>query len=271
MSGFGLPVFATVALGFGPVMFARSFRDLKLRRLIENTPTARIRSLAMGLVELNGEVLPNSMLNAPFSGRSCAFWEIDIATRSGRRNSWSVVHRNASGHPFFLRDETGVALVYPHGAQCRVHAGTEEVCLGISVPEVYASYMSDQGLTARHLWRLSTMRFRERILEEGQMLYVLGTATPRSRALDISDGETLAATGTDDPVASRMRELHDDVTAVIRCGENPSTFILSQGSERQLVTDLGLKAVGELVAGPTMTLFGLGYWLYALSSGSVFH
>ena len=42
-----LPIVAAVALGTGPWLFWKGFRQLHVVRLIENTPTARIRSMAM--------------------------------------------------------------------------------------------------------------------------------------------------------------------------------------------------------------------------------
>src|SRR5690349_12440553 len=130
-------VYATLAATAGPVLFLRGFRDLRLRRLIRNTPPARIRSLPMGLVEVAGTAEARSTVIAPFSGRACVFWEVDISTTT-RRNPWTVVHRNASGHPFYVRDETGLALVYPQGATCKLQRGVEEECSGLSLPECYA-------------------------------------------------------------------------------------------------------------------------------------
>ena len=52
--------FATFALLMGPWVFFRAFRDLRVRRLIENTPSTHIRSMAMGLVEITGEVVQRS-------------------------------------------------------------------------------------------------------------------------------------------------------------------------------------------------------------------
>src|SRR5262245_30203583 len=131
------------ALG-GSGLFASGFRDFRLKRLIQNTPTSRIRSMAMGLAEVNGVVECRSLVLAPFSGRSCACWSVDVAVQ-GKKNQWHVVHRATSGHPFFVRDETGVALVYPHGADCKVHFGVEEVCAGLTLPEPYASYVGTLG------------------------------------------------------------------------------------------------------------------------------
>jgi hypothetical protein len=260
-----LSLLATGGLLSGPFLFARSFGDLRKRRLMQNTPTARIRSMAMGLVEINGIAGARSTVRAPFSGRECAYWELDIATK-GRRDSWSIVHRNSSGQPFFLRDDSGVALVYPHGAECRVRFGTEEVCTGLTLPDCYAQYMDTEQLAMRHMWRMGAMRFRERTLEDGQRVYVLGTAMPRTRAVDISDDEVLAATGTEDLAAQRRHALDDEIAAVVRRGESEKTFIISQESERELSLELGMRALMGVVGGPVFTLFGLGYWLVALST-----
>ena len=263
---FDLPLFSSLALIAGPILFLRSFRDFRTQQLIRNTPTARIRSMSMGMVEVEGSVLPRSVLTAPFSGKPCAYWEVDISTE-GRRNQYHVVHRNHSGHPFFLQDETGVALVMPFGADTRINFGVEEECAGLSLPECYARYMRDENLALRDFWQLSAMRFRERILEEGQRVFVLGTAMPRGRAQTVSEGEVLEATGTDDPQAHRVRELGEQVAAVVRKGENQPTFIISQQSERDVATLLSLRVFAELTGGPLLTLFGLAYWIYAVSAG----
>lgn len=258
-------VWATAGLGFGPWLYYRGFRTLRTRRLIANTPTARIRSMAMGLVEINGAVEARSTLQAPFSGKPCAYWEVDIAAQ--QRTQWRIVHRNQSGHPFYLSDETGVALVYPHGSECRLHYGTEEQVAGLMLPPCYAEYMNAHASVMGRLARIGMLRFRERVLETGQRVYVLGTAMPRSQARAVSDLEPLAATGTDGRVATRRATLDHEVVAVVRRGDNERTFIISQDSEKGLMFSLGARALLQLVGGPVMTVAGLGYWLMTLSSG----
>jgi len=259
-----LPVYATLALCAGPVFFYRAFRDFRTRQLLQNTPASHIRSMAMGLVEVNGEVVPRSTHTAPFSGRSCAYWEIDIATQAKR--SWNIVHRNSSGSPFFVKDETGLALVYPKGAECKVLNGVEEICNGINVPDCYNHYMDDEQLGFRLVWRLSRLRFRERILEEGQRVFVMGTAMPRPQSLDVSQDAMLEATGTDGPHEQRIRELQSQASATIRRGQNEPIFLISQQSERDLALTLGLRAYAGMFGGPALTLFGMSYWLLWLAS-----
>jgi len=261
-----LPVYAFLAFVAGPFLFVKSLRQFRLRRLIQNTPTARIRSMAMGLVEIQGEVVPRSEHHAPFSGRSCAYWEVDVATR-GKRDSWHIVHRNSSGSPFFLRDDTGLALVYPKGAECRVRNQLEEACMGMALPDCYLRYLDEQRIACHQVWRLSTLRFRERVLEEGEAVYVLGSAEPCPQVLQVSQDEALEATGTEGYRTSRIRELHEETAAVVRRGRNDPVFLISQASERELVFDLGLRAWANLVAGPALTLFGLVCLLYFFASG----
>jgi hypothetical protein len=265
MTNLETAIWATAGLATGPWLYYRGFRTLRTRRLIANTPTARIRSMAMGLVEISGAVEPRSTLSAPFSGKPCAYWEVDIAIQ--QRRSWRIVHRNQSGNPFYLRDDTGVALVYPHGSQSSIRFGTEETCAGLMLPPCYAEYMNAHTSVLGRLARIGQLRFRERILEANQRVYVLGTAMPRSQARVVAEGEELKATGTDGSVATRRATLDRDLVAVVRRGENESTFLISQDSEKGLMLSLGARALLQLVGGPLMTVAGLGYWLYALSSG----
>jgi len=269
LHGLELPFWAAVALGSGPVLYWRGFRDLRTQRLIQNTPTARIRSMSMGLVEICGEASPRSELSAPFSGRPCAYWQVDVSTRT-RRNGWRVVHREASGNPFFLRDETGLAMVYPQDATVRLNFQVEEECLGVSLPDVYAQYLKDRHPTGSVLWRMGALRFRERLLEAGQRVYVLGTALPRPQSVVISMDDELEATGTDDRRTRRLHDLDHEAQAIVRRGENERTFIISQQSERELTMQLGLRATAELAGGPALTLIGLAYWLHALSTSQWF-
>jgi E3 ubiquitin ligase len=260
---FRFSIGAAAAIAGGLWCFVQGLRAMRIVRLIENTPTARIRSMAMGLVEVRGRPQVRSALTAPFSGHPCAYWEVDISTR-GKNNSYTVIHRNSSGNPFFLIDETGSALVYPQGAQCRIRYGTEEECFGLQPPSPYAEYLHQHNSFLTATARLSTLRFRERTIEDGMELFVMGTAEPRANAISVSE-----ATGTDDDVGSGAlvrHQLDHDHVAVIRKGENEGTFIISQESQRDLTTVMRLKAFAMVFGGPLLALAGLGYWLLLLST-----
>lgn len=264
------PFYAAVAVVAGPVMFASGFSAWRRRRLIADTPTSKIRSMAMGLVEVSGAAIPRSSVEAPFSGKSCVYWKVDVSTRS--RDGWTVIHRESSSQPFYLRDETGIALVYPQGADCRLDGGVEEVCNGLTLPDCYAEYLREHPSVLGTFARLGSLRFREYLVEETRALFVLGSATPKARVLEVSDAEAFAATGTDDPGAvalraSRLHELDGEVRATIRRGENETTFIISEQSQMTMMAELGIKSVAFVVLGPILALMGLAYWLSTWSHG----
>ena len=265
-----LPLFAAAAAIAGPLMFANGFTVWRRRRLIADTPTSKIRSMAMGLVEVNGAAVPRSSVEAPFSGKSCVYWKVDVSTRS--REGWTVIHRESSSQPFYLRDETGTALVYPQGADSRLNDGVEEVCNGISLPDCYCEYLREHPSLLGTFARLGSIRFREYLVDENRALFVLGSATPKARVLEVSDMEAFAATGTDDPGAvalraSRLHELDGEVRASIRRGENEPTFIISEESQAKILAGLGIKSVAFMVLGPIIALLGLACWLSTWSHG----
>ena len=256
--------FSILAVGMtlaGPWLCYAGFKAWRIRRLLESTPTSRIRSMAMGIVELEGSVSERSRVSAPFSGRPCAYWEVEIATRSSNRNgqhTWSTVHRNRSGHPFYLRDGTGTALVYPQGAECHVPFGVEEETAGLGVPECYAEYMKAQGLAMRGIWALGPMRFRERMLEDDVKVFVLGHAFPRAESSVVSwDEQPVKATGTDGMTTSRLSTMDADVRGVVRRGPQDPVFVISQSSEKTMAFEYGWKAIGGIAGGPILTLFGV--------------
>ena len=257
----GWSCISLASLVAGPVLFVRGFRALRVRQLVAETPLTRVRSLAMGFVELQGAVEPRSRVAAPFSGRPCAYWEVEVQVQRSRSRegppSWATVHRARSGHPFYLRDDTGAVLVYPQGMECRTNFAVEEQTWGGGVPEPYASWMADEKLGMRHLWVLGPMRFRERTLEPGQAVFLLGRAFPRAQALAVTQDETpLAATGTDGGAAAgRLAE--PPIAGVVRRGERDPIFMISQESQKQVAFEYGLKAFVSVFGGPAMTLFGL--------------
>ena len=249
------------AMGAGGLAFFHGFRSLRLQRLIRDTPTAKVRSLAIGLVELQGALKSRSRTRGPFTDRDCVWWEVELQTlRDSNKGvkQWHTVHRECSGHPFYVDDGTGAALIYPQGAEIRAGDVVSEETGGFGVPEPYASFMEDRALAMRKLWSIGPMRFRERVLEESRAVFVLGRAEPRPRAVEVSmDEEVLEATGTDAVGARYVRMNDGRCTAVIRKGPRDPALLISDKSEKSMTTEYGLKAFGGLVGGPLLAMFGL--------------
>lgn len=119
--GFWLLVLGVAVLGGG--WFA--FRWLHIARLLEDTPTSRVRSAAQGYVELVGRSrsLAGTTNLAPLTQRPCVWWRFRIQRRTGatsrgqRRTKWQTVQSGRSGQPFVLDDGTGQCIVQPAGAE----------------------------------------------------------------------------------------------------------------------------------------------------------
>jgi hypothetical protein len=102
-----------------------AFRWLNIARLLEDTPTSRIRSAAQGYVELAGRcrALDGTQNLAPLTQRPCVWWHYRIQqkTESGssgkRRQSWNTINSGRSELPFLLDDGTGACIVQPGGAE----------------------------------------------------------------------------------------------------------------------------------------------------------
>lgn len=142
-------------------------------RVIEDTPTSRIRSAAQGLVELEGTagLLPGDPVLAPLSGRPCAWWKYSIEKKessysNGRRStSWRTLESKTSDEMFQLSDDTGDCVVDPDGA--KVIPNAKLVWYGHS--------RWPGNAPARSRWiGFGAYRYREQRIEPGSALYALG-------------------------------------------------------------------------------------------------
>ena len=126
------------ALALGLFLLVRGVEFGARRRLIENTPTSRIRSLAMGFVELSGKARRKYTLKVPYLLADCVYYRYSIQEKrnTGRGSRWTVVEAGQSGPvPFLLEDNTGRVLVDPEGAiveavVCQRISGESAVGLG---------------------------------------------------------------------------------------------------------------------------------------------
>lgn len=108
--------FILAVMGFfaGVSSFYKGFLLLKKKRLIENTPTSKIRSIAMGLVEVYGKVVPynENLLMSQFSKKKCVYYRYIVEElRGGKSKNWETIQKSEEAVPFYLQDDTGSVLV----------------------------------------------------------------------------------------------------------------------------------------------------------------
>jgi hypothetical protein len=164
----------------GLVLFGAGFRAWRRLRLIEDTPTSRVRSMALGRVELAGRALGKADLEAPFTGAPCVYYRyrIEQEVRSNKRRSWRTVARgDSSAWGFYLEDDTGRVLVDPAGAEVDLSHDWKETNPELA-PRLLAALARDGVDPEGWLFR-KKLRFTEWHIAPGDPLYVLGVAQER--------------------------------------------------------------------------------------------
>lgn len=159
----------SIELGVLPALLAlflgwQGLQALQRKRQVENIPTSKVRSMAMGLVELHGRAVRRYALVSPMSHTPCVWYRLS-KFRIEENGTRRAIGSSSSGPlPFFLDDGTGRLLVIPDGAKICAqthHEGSPSGGVLFAAP----------SLDSEEHWV-------EEILAEGAWLYVLGFARP---------------------------------------------------------------------------------------------
>ncbi|MEK6876968.1 MAG: hypothetical protein AABX63_06110, partial [Nanoarchaeota archaeon] len=99
-------------------VFYKGFEIFRLKQLIESTPTSKIRSAAMGLVEVHGKAVTLNPIRAPLSGKDCLYWQVHFRgiTKAAKGNDaprFLPIGEYTSDSGFYIQDDTGQILVDP--------------------------------------------------------------------------------------------------------------------------------------------------------------
>jgi len=178
-------LYAMVGALAGVYLFYRGFFMLQQKRLIQNTPSSKIRSASMGLVEVSGLAVGPHTIVAPLTGLPCymhrtAAWEW---RSEGKNSRWVKVVDETMHVPFFLDDNTGRLLVDPQGAQTEIHADLCEefsdslFSTRLGVPSNAAAFLASHGISCGN-----KIKVEEYCIKPKNALFVLGTLA-ENRAL----------------------------------------------------------------------------------------
>jgi len=245
---------AFMGTGFGAFSFFRGFRMLRNKRLIENIPTSKCRSVAMGFVEVAGRAagdrtMPSLIGKLPCY---CTHLLIERYEKRGKNSRWVKVHERRDGVPFFVEDNTGRVLVDPAGAELDIppeieHGeGSTKALLGMTlsrfretgraasdIPSLFYSYCSSNGISTA-----GRMRFTERNLAPGDPVYVLGSAEERSG----------------------VQDEHERI--VIRKGKHHPWFFIAEASEKEVLQKMRASTLLHIFGGAALCLACLAYLLH---------
>lgn len=293
-------VFAIVGIGF----FFDGFRIWRRKRLIENIPTSKIRSMAMGLVELYGEAEPYFILiKAPLTGEDCVFYKylVERYETKGKNSEWVTVVNNASYHnPFYLNDDTGKVLINLQHVELHMDEPDftfETGPCGQEYPQPLLSFLTQNSIRYKSFFGRYRMRFKEWRIHRKDKIYVLGSAQKnenlasdfklelynRIEQLKNSPAEIKKIDKNQDGEISMdewgravqniemdlLEELKNierpaETNVVIARGQEERVFIISEKSEKDLARSLFSRAVPEIIVGALLSIVCLTFLYFLL-------
>jgi hypothetical protein len=180
-----MPLLGVVA---GVYLFYHGFRLLQRKRLIMDTPSSKIRSAAMGLVEVSGLATGPYTLKAPVTGVPCYYYRTMVWEWKQRDKGSSWVKQADEGlHvPFFLDDGSGRVLVDPQGAEMDIHCDFKEefshslFSSALEVPANISTFLLAHGVDTS-----KKIKIEEYCIKPKNALFILGTLA-RNPGIEIS-------------------------------------------------------------------------------------
>ena len=170
------------ALGLcaGIGLFVYGFRLLQRRRLILDTPFSKIRSAAMGMVEISGLAVGPYTMVAPITERECFYYRTLVYEwkQQGKSRQWVKVASECLHVPFFVDDNTGRMLIDPRGADLDLHRDFEQEFSDSLFTTKEPAPLNVRDFLARHgVTTNNEIKVEEFCIKPKNSLFVLGTLT----------------------------------------------------------------------------------------------
>jgi hypothetical protein len=224
---------------FGSIVFFKGFMWLKQKRLIENTPTSKIRALAMGPVEVYGEVSHafKKILKSPFTGSDCIYYKYLVQEERRSKNStyWATVKKGEDSTHFYLKDNTGSVLVDPKKATIDIPEDYSFTSgLGKAPTAKIKDFMQSKNLSIKGFFGFNKkIRFVEHYIAPKDKMYVLGTAG-------------------DNPFVEDTTAQKNEEDIMIQKGNN--YYYISDRPEKEILKTLKMKVIGGVYGGGALIL-----------------
>ena len=239
-----------IFFGIGVLMLIGGLASYRKRSLIQNIPTSKIRSIAMGLVEIFGEVVPTKekLLKSPFTNKDCVYYKYVIEERrrtgSGhyKSSAWKKIKEGSESVRFFLKDNTGQVLVEPKGAAVDIPAD-HEFRLGTKPNRYAENFFNSINFRYKGFLGLNrNIRYKEYFIQPKEKIYVLGTAG-------------------DNPYKEEATAHHSIEDIMIQKGKTEKTYYILDRPEKKTLTHLTFQTLGGLGLGIVFMLIGLFFIL----------
>lgn len=233
----------------GPALLYLGFNNWHLKRLIENTPTSKIRSIAMGLVEIYGTVSQplKEFLKTPFTNQHAAhyYYKIEKLQKTKNGSHWTTIKKGQASTQFYLKDNTGSVLVDPTEATIDILPTYQKTTSQLTtLPPAIQQFCAANNVSLNTFFGFGrTLRFSEYALAHNDKAYILGTAG-------------------DNPYKAEATAQQNTEDIMIQKGNHGVFYIYNQ-PEKTILQWITIKAYGGVYGGTITFLASLGYTLWA--------
>lgn len=267
---FLLPAGSVVGLLF----LVHGFVCLRRTRRIENIPTSKIRSMAMGPVEVSGKAESTAAMKTPFSGIDCVWYRFEVqeyrqsySSRYGRQSRWVTVSSGDTNDiPFLVDDGTGKVLVDPRGAVVEIghrevtHRSGNSIGFGLTrdsgrtriietfIPWQYPVYV--MGVAQHHQAHSEKSELVDRLRELKQDPGKLKQFDVNGDGkIDHEEWETARAAVERELLEEKLRSSETGEVVFIGRGQHGEMFMVSDKSEHELLKRLKIRMFLAFFAG----------------------
>ena len=176
----------------GLAALALAFRTMRRKRLVDDIPTSRTHGVFIGLVELKGTAESEKPFTGFLSAEQCVYYYYKVEERWSRmvtesftdakghvqfrtrqESGWTQVASGKEMQPFYLKDETGIILIQPEGADIQPKNLFNRTC-GQNDPLYYAKGPQASIPNSDH-----QRRFTEEAIPLHAGLYIMGQSRER--------------------------------------------------------------------------------------------
>ncbi len=239
----------------GLAMLYGGVQKYLLLQRVQNTPTSKVRSAAVGLAEFHGKAFPRESMLSPVTGQKCAYFRVRAEYyKEGKHGGWRDICSQISTKPFFLEDETGRILVDPALAEVDIPEDNkfEGRISPFSVLGVSQAKLDQRAVdfinsappalkTRLNSYSGHKLRITEFFIAEGDPLYVMGSAQP------LEGGKSSVS--------------HENL--IIRKNPNENFFYISDSNEKKATYKIRDSAIWGIILG--MGLGGIGLLVFVFS------
>lgn len=253
------------------------------KSVIQDIPTSKVRSVAVGMTEVKGEPVPrDGPLESPLSGTECIAYVYSVDRyHSGGRNSssgWNTVEAGIKAPEFYVDDGTGRILVDPEGAEKEFSTGNEYRFEDETEKESIKQFMKeredrfensgddeedDSGIgVVSSLSNMAEMATASE-MRMGDASALLDSGRKRRYT------EEFLPADTDQIYVFGRAERRDDTESsdnsenlVLTRNANTPLFKISDKPEEEVVSNTGNTQIAGMVFGFVVTVAGFGATLY---------